>query len=119
MTAAFRQLGATMRHVRAFPLTLAFLAAFLIYIDGIQTVQFIAFGGALGLGRLAETFGAKRVVLGSLVAWLAAVLIASVLQRGSVPGRGRYAAPSRPPATPRRRRCDALPATPGPCRPGL
>ncbi len=110
ISAAFRQLGATIRQVRAFPLTLGFLAAFLIYNDGIQTVttvaaqygdkelrlsdtvlllgillvQFVAFAGALGLGRLADVFGAKRVVLASLVVWLAAVLIAYRLQVGSV-----------------------------------
>ncbi|MCU1655635.1 MAG: hypothetical protein JWO57_291 [Pseudonocardiales bacterium] len=97
--AAFRQLAGTIRHLRAYPLTLAFLAAFLVYNDGIQTVttvaaqygdkelqlsdtvlllailevQFVAYLGAMWLGRLAERFGAKRVVLGSLVVWLLAV----------------------------------------------
>lgn len=99
ITQGFRQLAQTIRHVRGYPLTLAFLGAFLIYNDGIQTVttiaaqygdkqlelsdtvlllaillvQFVAYLGALWLGRLAEYFGAKRVVLGSLVAWLVAV----------------------------------------------
>jgi MFS transporter, UMF1 family len=107
---ALRQLGSTLRDVRALPLTLAFLGAFLIYNDGIQTVisvaaqygdkelqlsdtvlllgillvQVVAFAGALGLGRLAGVFGAKRVVLASLVVWLGAVLIAHELQVGSV-----------------------------------
>ncbi len=110
VSAAFRQLGETIRHVRTFPLTLAFLVAFLVYNDGIQTVttvaaqygdkqlqlsdsvllsgillvQFVAFAGALSLGRLAEHFGAKRVVLGTLVTWLVVVLIAYRLQVGSV-----------------------------------
>ena len=105
-----RQLAATLREMRAFPLTLAFLAAFLVYNDGIQTVitvaslygdkqlhlsdtvllvgilvvQFVAYGGALSLGRLARSFGAKRVVLGSLVVWLIAVLLAYELQAGVV-----------------------------------
>ena len=108
ITAGFRQLAETIRHVRAFPLTLAFLGAFLVYNDGIQTVvtvsaqygdkqlqlsdtvllsaillvQFVAFAGALLLGRLAGVFGAKRVVLGSLVAWLVAILLAYRLQEG-------------------------------------
>ncbi|MEP7019633.1 MAG: MFS transporter [Pseudonocardiales bacterium] len=108
VTEGFRQLSRTIRHIRAFPLTLAFLGAFLIYNDGIQTVttvaaqygdkelqlsdtvlllgilvvQFVAYLGALWLGRLAEHFGAKRVVLGSLVGWLAAVGIGYKLQVG-------------------------------------
>ncbi|MBU7600037.1 MFS transporter, partial [Streptomyces sp. P38-E01] len=84
---------------RRYPLTLLFLAAFLLYNDGIQTVitqasvfgseelgmdqttligaillvQVLAVAGALLLGRLAEVFGAKRTILGSLVAWTVTV----------------------------------------------
>lgn len=91
----WRQLAATVRDMRGKPLTLAFLLAYLIYNDGIQTVisqasvygsqelglsqstlitavllvQVLAVGGALGMGRLARTHGAKRTILGSLVAW--------------------------------------------------
>ncbi|MFC9548278.1 MFS transporter [Streptomyces sp. SID8111] len=91
----FRQLAATIRDMRRHPLTLAFLLAYLVYNDGIQTVisqaslygskelglgqstlivavllvQVLAVAGALALGRLARTYGAKRTVLGSLVAW--------------------------------------------------
>ncbi|MFE9094456.1 MFS transporter [Streptomyces sp. NPDC007264] len=91
----WRQLAATVRDMRGTPLTLAFLLAYLVYNDGIQTVisqasvygseelglsqstliaavllvQVLAVGGALGMGRLARTYGAKRTVLGSLVAW--------------------------------------------------
>jgi UMF1 family MFS transporter len=108
ITEGFRQLARTIRHLRAFPLTLGFLGAFLIYNDGIQTVttvaaqygdkelrlsdtvlllgillvQFVAYFGALWLGRLAEQFGAKRVVLGSLVGWLVAVGIGYELAVG-------------------------------------
>jgi MFS transporter, UMF1 family len=108
LSAGFRQVAATLRHMRGFPVTLAFLAAFLIYNDGIQTVvtvaaqygdkqlqlsdtvllsgillvQFVAYAGAVGLGRLAERFGAKRVVLGSLLVWLGVVGIAYRLQTG-------------------------------------
>ncbi|MFG2787917.1 MFS transporter [Streptomyces sp. NPDC048419] len=90
-----RQLAATVRDMRRHPLTLAFLLAYLIYNDGIQTVisqasiygseelglgqstligavllvQVLAVAGALGMGRLARTYGAKRTILGSLVAW--------------------------------------------------
>ncbi|MET8825476.1 MFS transporter [Streptomyces sp. NPDC004610] len=90
-----RQLAATIRHMRRHPLTLAFLLAYLVYNDGIQTVitqasvygseelgleqstlivavllvQVLAVAGALGLGRLADRYGAKRTILGSLIAW--------------------------------------------------
>ncbi|BBC38074.1 uncharacterized protein SGFS_093680 [Streptomyces graminofaciens] len=90
-----RQLAATVRDMRRHPLTLAFLLAYLIYNDGIQTVisqasvygseeldldqstliaavllvQILAVCGALGMGRLARRYGAKRTILGSLVAW--------------------------------------------------
>ncbi|MGW2422551.1 MFS transporter [Streptomyces sp. NPDC001709] len=91
----FRQLSATVRDMRRYPLTLAFLLAYLIYNDGIQTVitqasvygsqelglsqstlivavllvQVLAVAGALAMGRLARTYGAQRTILGSLVAW--------------------------------------------------
>lgn len=91
----FRQLVETAKELRRYPLTLSFLLAFLIYNDGVQTVisqaslygsqelglgqttlivsvllvQVLAVAGALLLGRLARRYGAKRTVLGSLVAW--------------------------------------------------
>nr|BFD85987.1 MFS transporter [Streptomyces sp. Xyl84] len=91
----WRQLAATVRDMRGKPLTLAFLLAYLVYNDGIQTVisqasvygsqelglsqstlitavlmvQVLAVAGALGMGRLARRFGAKRTILGSLAAW--------------------------------------------------
>ncbi|MEU6510239.1 MFS transporter [Streptomyces sp. NPDC046942] len=90
-----RQLATTVRDMRRHPLTLAFLLAYLIYNDGIQTVisqasiygsqelglgqstliaavllvQVLAVAGALAMGRLARTYGAQRTILGSLVAW--------------------------------------------------
>ena len=94
-TQGWRQLAATVRDMRGKPLTLSFLFAYLIYNDGIQTVisqasvygseelglsqstlitavlmvQVLAVAGALGMGRLARTYGAKRTILGSLIAW--------------------------------------------------
>lgn len=91
----FRQLAETVRDMRRYPLTLAFLLAYLVYNDGVQTVisqasvygseelglgqstliaaillvQVLAVAGALLLGRLAARYGAQRTVLGSLVAW--------------------------------------------------
>jgi MFS-type transporter involved in bile tolerance (Atg22 family) len=106
----FRQLATTMREMRAFPLTLWFLGAYLLFNDGVQTVislsatyateelgldqsvltgailmvQVVAIAGALGLGRLAGRYGAKRVVLGSLVAWIGVLVAAYSLQEGAV-----------------------------------
>lgn len=94
-----RQLLATVRELRRYPLTLMFLGAYLLYNDGVQTVitqasvygaeelgmeqttlitavllvQVLAVAGALLMGRLAERYGAKRTILGSLVAWTATV----------------------------------------------
>lgn len=108
-SSGFRQLGATLRHLRAYPLTLLFLLAFLVYNDGIQTViavastygtkelklqqgalaatilvvQFVAFGGALLLNQIAARVGAKKTILGSLVGWTVVVLAAYWVPAGS------------------------------------
>ncbi|WNO75781.1 MFS transporter [Streptomyces sp. AM8-1-1] len=97
----WRQLVATLKDMRKHPLTMSFLLAYLIYNDGIQTVisqasiygseeleldqttlivavllvQVLAVAGALGMGRLARTHGAKRTILGSLGVW--AVILAA------------------------------------------
>ncbi|MGJ5829572.1 MFS transporter [Streptomyces ossamyceticus] len=104
-----RQLAATVRDMRRHPLTLAFLLAYLIYNDGIQTVisqasvygseelglgqstlivavllvQVLAVCGALGMGRLARRFGAKRTILGSLVAWTLILSVGYFLPAGA------------------------------------
>ena len=109
LTAGFRQLGHTIRGAKAFPMTLLFLVAYLIYYDGINTVttlsatygsdelgltdntlltailivQFAAFGGALLLGRFADRWGAKRVIAWSLVVWVGVVIAAYFLSKGS------------------------------------
>ncbi|SNS30536.1 MFS transporter, UMF1 family [Geodermatophilus saharensis] len=109
-TSGFRQLWATLRGMRAFPLTLWFLGAYLLFNDGVQTVislsatyaseelglsqsvltgailmvQVVAVFGALGLGRVAARYGAKRTVLGCLVAWTAVLVAAYWLQEGAV-----------------------------------
>jgi len=109
-TAGFRQLLSTLRAARAYPQTLLFLGAYLLFNDGIQTVitltavyakaelnlgidtiisavlmvQFLAFVGALLLGACARFFGAKRVVLASLILWTGAVAGAYILQVGAV-----------------------------------
>ncbi|TMR19091.1 MFS transporter [Nonomuraea turkmeniaca] len=110
MGGSFRQLGRTLSELRRYPLTLLFLVAYLVYNDGVQTVighsaafasqalkldttiqivtilmvQFVAFFGALLLGRLARVFGTKRTVLGSLVVWTAIVIVALFVQEQAV-----------------------------------
>ncbi|MFJ6946996.1 MFS transporter [Streptomyces wuyuanensis] len=93
--AGWRQLVATLKDMRRHPLTLSFLLAYLVYNDGVQTVisqasvygseelgldqttlitavllvQVLAVAGALGMGRLARSHGAKRTILASLAVW--------------------------------------------------
>ena len=100
VTASVRQLAGTLREVRRYPRMLAFLLAYLLYSDAIQTVialatqfghdelkipmgslvlailmvQFVAFFGAFGFNRIAQAISAKRAVMLSLVIWTAVVL---------------------------------------------
>ena len=104
---SFGQLGATLREMRGFPMTLTFLLAYLFFNDGIQTVivaasiygqkqlgfdtgvliatilmvQFVAFGGALAFGRVAAVLGSKKTITGGLVGWMAIVVAAYFLPR--------------------------------------
>ncbi len=106
----FAQLAATFGDLKRFPNTLKFLVAYLFFNDGIQTVisqsslfatgelqmstsqvmttflltQFVAFGGALGFGRIATRLGAKRTVLLGLVIWLVVVVVAFFLPAGNL-----------------------------------
>ncbi|MEV7671241.1 MFS transporter [Streptomyces sp. NPDC088752] len=101
----WRQLRATLKGMRRHPLTLSFLLAYLIYNDGVQTVisqaslygseelgldqttlitavllvQVLAVAGALGMGRLARSYGAKRTILASLAVWALILAAAYVL----------------------------------------
>jgi UMF1 family MFS transporter len=110
MRRSFGQLFTTLREMRRFPMTLTFLVAFLFYNDGIQTVvgvastygskelgfgdsvliatilliQFVAFGGALLFGRLAQRYGAYRCLLYGTYAWMAIVVLAMFLPRKNV-----------------------------------
>jgi MFS transporter, UMF1 family len=105
LTRSFTQLWHTLKHARAFPQTLLFLVAYLFFNDGVQTViyassvygseelkfgqttlfiailtvQVVAIFGALLLGRLAGRYGAKRVVVSSLGAWIIVILFGFVL----------------------------------------
>jgi UMF1 family MFS transporter len=92
----------TLRRARAYPQTLLFLAAYLLYNDGIETVislsaqfgqealglsvgtltgvilmvQFVAFAGALGFNAVARLAGARRTVMLTLVIWAGALAYA-------------------------------------------
>ncbi|WP_393055390.1 MFS transporter [Streptomyces sp. LN549] len=105
----WRQLRATLRDMRRHPLTLSFLLAYLVYNDGVQTVisqasvygseeldlsqttlitavllvQVLAVAGALGMGRMARTYGAKHTILGSLVIWTLILVAGYFLPAGS------------------------------------
>ncbi|GGV10913.1 MFS transporter [Streptomyces litmocidini] len=103
------QLRATLKDMRRHPLTLSFLLAYLVYNDGVQTVisqasiygseelgldqttlitavllvQVLAVAGALGMGRLARSHGAKRTILGSLAVWTLILVAGYFLPAGS------------------------------------
>jgi UMF1 family MFS transporter len=105
---SFGQLASTFREMRNYPMTLTFLLAYLFYNDGIQTVinsastygaeqldlsqqvliatilmvQFVAFGGALVFGRLAERYGAYRLILTGTALWMVIVVLAVLLPAG-------------------------------------
>lgn len=103
--AGLGQLRRTLSRAWAYPQTLLFLAAYLLYNDGIQAVislssqfgqeelglgigtlttvilvvQFVAFLGALSFGYLAGRFGTRRTILGSLVVWSLVLVYAYLL----------------------------------------
>jgi len=110
LTVGFRQLMHTLRNLPAYPQTLLFLVAYLLYNDGIQTVialssqfgnqelgigesslvalilivQFVAFGGALLFGYLSGKMGTKRAILVSLVIWSLTIIYAYALLQTEV-----------------------------------
>ena len=107
---SFGQLWATLKDMRRYPMTLTFLLAYLFYNDGIQTViyaastygdkqlkfgtsvliatilliQFVAFGGALLFGRLAEKYGSYHSILWGTFAWMMIVVAALALPEKNV-----------------------------------
>jgi UMF1 family MFS transporter len=111
LVAGFRQLGRTLVEARRYPITLGFLAGYLIFIDGINTVassaslygsqelklpievvtttvlavQFVAFGGALAHGWLAGRIGPKRTILASLALWVVVISAAYFVRTGDRP----------------------------------
>ncbi|NEB79589.1 MFS transporter [Streptomyces sp. SID14478] len=104
-----RHFVATVKDMRRYPRTLSFLLAYLVYNDGVQTVisqasvygseelrlgqsslitavllvQILAVVGALAMGRLSRTYGAKRTILGSLIAWTMTIGAGYFLPAGS------------------------------------
>jgi UMF1 family MFS transporter len=109
LRASSRQLRTTLQDMRQYRLTLWFLAAYLLFNDGVQTVitvsaqfgseeldlsqttlvsaillvQVVAFVGARAMGRIAESAGARRTVLGSLVVWIGVLVAAVFLTAGA------------------------------------
>ncbi|WP_410599041.1 MFS transporter [Amycolatopsis sp. lyj-90] len=108
LTAGFKELKRTIKDARAYPLTLAFLGSYLVFTDGITTVvavsaqygkdelkysttvlivtilviQFLAYAGAMIHGAIAARIGAKKTILGSLVAWTVVLCFAFFIQAG-------------------------------------
>ena len=102
LTRGFRQLAATFKHIRADRQVLLFLAAYILYIDGVNTVikmatdfglaigldagsmmkalmitQFVAFPAAIAFGRIGEKFGAKRGIMIGIVVYAGVCLFAT------------------------------------------
>jgi len=96
----------TFKNIRQYKMLFLFLIAFLIYNNGIDTVinlspafgedvlnmtsgelikmflivQFVAFGGAIAFGYIADRFGNKVVIVSNLLVWCAAVLGVAFVQ---------------------------------------
>jgi len=107
---SFGQLATTLRGARHYPMTLLFLAAYLFYNDGIQTVigaasvygnkqlglptsflitailvvQVVAFGGALLFGGIASLIGSKRAIVLGLLVWMLVVAAGYFLPVGEM-----------------------------------
>jgi MFS transporter, UMF1 family len=98
----FRRIAHTFRNIRHYRMLFLFLLAFLLYNDGVETVismsssfgtdylkmtqeelikmflivQFVAFGGALVFGYLADRIGNKQVIVINLAVWVATAILA-------------------------------------------
>ena len=102
VSAGFRRIAATLRNIRRYRMLFLFLLAFLLYNDGVETVismagsfgteqlgmsdqqiikmllivQFVAFGGAVLFGYLADRLGNKIVIVINLLVWVVASSLA-------------------------------------------
>ncbi|MDQ6981937.1 MAG: MFS transporter, partial [Mariprofundus sp.] len=106
--AGFHQLGDTIHHLRSLKQVWLFLIAYFLYIDGVNTVahmavdyglslgfasdvlisallmtQFIAFPAALAAGWLGGRFGAKRVIIASIIVYAVACIWSSTMQHAN------------------------------------
>jgi len=106
--AGFSQLGDTFQHLRSLRQVWLFLAAYFLYIDGVNTVahmavdyglslgfdssvlitallltQFVAFPSAIALGWLGEKLGAKQVIMASIVVYALVCVWSSTMQNAS------------------------------------
>lgn len=96
---ALREVLDTLRHIRRLPMTFLFLAAYWLYIDGVDTVvrmavdfglalgfeagdlltallitQFVGFPAALGFGYIGDRLGAKQGILLAIAVYILVVL---------------------------------------------
>ncbi len=103
---AFRELGRTLRQIRQLPNTFLFLLAYWFYIDGVDTIvfmavkygldlgfassslmlallitQFVGFPAALLFGRLGVRFGPKPAILVAIGVYVLVVLAATQMTR--------------------------------------
>jgi UMF1 family MFS transporter len=101
-TIGFKQLRSTFTEMLGMPQTMLFIAAYLLYNDGVQSVivlstqfgheelgltmatltkailivQFVAFFGSMFFGKVAERLGAKNTIVITLAVWSMAVIYA-------------------------------------------
>lgn len=104
----FLQFKTTLINAKKYPRTLFFLIAYLMYNDGVQAVialsaqfgqeelglemsfltlvilvvQFVAFGGALSFGKLAQKIGTKNSLVINIVIWIGAIIFAFAFLHG-------------------------------------